>query len=476
MKSKKIVLIASPWIFKKTVEFVSQNLWAGYLASHIKKFSCHQIYFIDPLIEGFDQKKLLSTKYLDVYRFGLSDEEIVRRIPPDADIIGINAPFTDSRLVLFPLLKAIKEAFLEVPLVLGGIWPSTLPDEAILSCADILVLGEGEKPFLEIANGTPLKDIGGLVYKDGNRIIKTGKGKILTKEELDRPDYEIRPMKEYLKWSPRGEKELRTLSMITSRGCPNDCNFCSISVIYKKYLCRSANNVLSEIKWAIKEYCIEHIEFEDDNLTSNRKRTIKIFKGLREIRKKHGITWSAPNGIQISTLNREAIKLIKESGCTLLYIAVESGDPEILRLMNKPVWLEKAPPNRSSVLQVVRWCAEEKIPTSAFIMVAYPGEDKKSFKKTLQFCDKLIGLGINAITPLVATPYPGTKLYWLCEQNNWLVRPDSENTLVLAVYSDYSNEYVNIQTPKCSKEDAFERYEIMKERYPLKYNKNVNIN
>src|SRR3989339_761139 len=140
----KVVLISAPWIFKEEVEFVSQNLGLGYLASYLQNDG-HEVLIIDSLIEGLNSSTVLQTRYSDTLKWGLSDEDIIKRIPQDAELIGITAPFTDSRFVVNPLSRKIRKTFPSAILVMGGVYPSTLPEEALnLSAVDAVVVGEGE--------------------------------------------------------------------------------------------------------------------------------------------------------------------------------------------------------------------------------------------------------------------------------------------------------------------------------------------
>lgn len=466
-----VVLIAPPWIFKEEVEFVSQNLGLGYLASYLENQG-HDVIIIDAFFDGINKYSPLHTKYTDVLRWGLSEEEIIRLIPTDTDIIGITAPFTDSRFVVNPLSKELKKVFPSATLIMGGVYPSTLPSEAMkLSGADILVIGEGEIALSQIVAGRDWEKIKGIVFRRDGKVFETGKGIVIKDIEKDllMPSYDLRPMAKYVEWSPRGNKADKTLSVISSRGCPFRCNFCSIHPVYgHKWRAFSSQRVVGEIQMAIERFSISHIEFEDDNLTLEKNRAMDIFEGIKNLKGRSGekIYWSAPNGVMIHSLDKEIIFKMRESGAELIYLPVESGDKKILKLMNKAHWenhLEKA-------LEVATYCAEAKIESSAFVIIGYPGEDAKSFEKTLDFCRRLMDAGINRITPLIATPYPNTNLYCLCEKNGWLVHPDAENVLTYQRYSDFLPEFVHIETPWCSKEEAFQRYQIIRNMFPIRHN------
>lgn len=467
----KVVLISAPWIFKEEVEFVSQNLGLGYLASYLQK-NGHEVLIIDSLIEGLNNSAVLQTKYADTLKWGLPNAEIIKRIPHDAELIGITAPFTDSRFVVNPLSKEIRKAFPSAILVMGGVYPSTLPEEALnLSAVDAVVIGEGEIPLARIAAKKNFVEIGGLAFKKDGKIIMTGAGEIVADidKDIPAPSYDLRPMEKYVRWSPRGNKQDKTLSVVSSRGCPFQCRFCSIHNVYgRQWRAFSAKRVISEIQEAIDRFGVNHIEFEDDNLTLQKDRAMDIFEGIKNLKGRNGekIVWSAPNGVMVNSLDRELIFKMKESGAELIYLPVESGDEKILQLMNKSNWQT----HLQKTMEVVKHCVEAGIEASAFIIVGYPGEDKESFQKTVNFCKQMRDAGLAAITPLVATPYPNTELYNLCRQNGWLVNPDTENVLIYQRYSNFLPEFVQINTPQCTKEEAYERFQTMVKLFPARHN------
>lgn len=230
---KKIALVASPWVFDDEVEFRSQQLGLGYVGGNAERFGHNIVGFVDPMVEnGYKIHVPIQTRYRMTNRFGHPDAEIVRRIPRDVDLIGVNTPFTDSRLPAYPLINAIKDSFPEVPLVVGGVLATTLPRQVLEeSKADIVVKGEGEVAFARIANGDPLPEIPGIVFRNVDGEIQENPGRseqLLHIDAIPPPGYHFRPMREYAAWSPRGDRAQRTLSVVSSRGCPFTCEFCSI--------------------------------------------------------------------------------------------------------------------------------------------------------------------------------------------------------------------------------------------------------
>ncbi len=487
-KHKKVCLIAAPWIYDDVTEFRSQQLGLGYIGAYAEKFGHDIVSFIDPMLDGGEYiKKPIRVRGRIAYRFGYSDEHIVKKIPKNVDVIGINAPFTDSRLVVYPLIYKLKETLPKVKIVVGGVLATTLPEQILNDTpADIVVRGEGEIAFSRILNDEPIEKIPGLVYRNNDGSISRTEGFAQQFRNIDilpSPGYNLRKIDKYINWSPRGDKSRRTLSLVSSRGCPFSCQFCSIPEKGQQWRPFSSERMIKEIDWAIERFGVNHFEFEDDNFGLNQGRAIKILKHISRLRKRGmKIECSFPNGLMIYSLNKDIVFLLKEAGVDIAYLPLESGDQHILVSMNK----YQADTHLQKTKEVAGYCAEAGLFVSCFVIIAYPGgnikgyrslksewepyvfesegeiylkgEDEASFERTMSYCKSLKKIGVNGITPLIATPYPGTELYKICKKFQWLVYEDDCDVLTTTSYAHMKPEYVLINTPWCSRKEAFQRW------------------
>lgn len=444
-----------PFVFeKKSDAILSHCLGIFQIASYLRINGCN-VSVLDALEQGFNQQKKCRNNY---YRFGLSDEEIIERISPDLDLIGISIPFSHLSELAHNLIDKIKEAYSHIPIVIGGVYPSSQPELAVKSKADYVVLGEGEEPLLEI-----VKYISQKTNELPRCVLRTA-ADLNTAECYFSKDIEKFPLpardlvnfEPYLLRSPRNVRGWRSASIITSKGCPFDCEFCAVHPVCG-YIWRpfSAQRVLDEINYLTDNYQVDNIEIEDDNFTVNRQRVEEILKGIVEInRKKKYLSWQALNGLRIDTLNEPLIKLFKESNCRHINIALEHGDPEMLKIIDKRLNLER-------VINVVKLLEKYQIPSHVFTIYGYPGETRERFENALSFYLEIKKIAPNIIFKFfIAQPYPNTRLCKRCMQEGYL--PEDQFSDISKIGNFSTANKIWITTPD------FDRTEVMRRRKILR--------
>jgi len=503
--AKKVTLLACPWVFQGDPEFQSQQLGLAYIGAYLVECGHQVAKYIDPMLCGGQFVKLpIETEYQTIYRVGQSDEWILNEIPSDSDYIFINIPFTDSRFVYYTLCNKIKEKYLDIPIVAGGILATTLPYQIMEETqTDIIVKGEGEIACARILNGEPLASIPGVIHRDDHGEICENSRRSEQLSNIDEIPWitrtNFRPMEEYVNWSPRGNNVDKTFSYITSRGCPFTCEFCSIPEKGQRWRSFKPERVIEEIKFMIDNHGITHVEIEDDNFTLKRSHSIPILKYFKKLKDDgYPLKLSFPNGVMIDRLDREHIFAMKEAGTEMIYLPVESGELKNLISMNKPAATE----HLENTLQVARWCAEADLDAGAFFIIGYPGgrvlkkgfqeivrekyadsiieeeggsiwikgEDERSFMGTIEYAKKLVSNGVKFVTPLIATPYPGTALYDICEKYGWLRSADHSKMVTTISYQNPKVDFINIDTPWCSADEAFARWKYIAELFVIKHN------
>ena len=178
----------------------------------------------------------------------------------------------------------------------------------------------------------------------------------------------------------------------------------------KKFRAVSAKRILDEIDYLISKYSIGHIEFRDDNLTLDKERTLAVFDGF--IERKYNLQWDCPNAMAVTTLDRKVLEVIKRSGCNTLIIAIESGSERVLKdVIHKPI-------SKDKVREVVMVAKDIGLRVEAAYIIGFPGETRGDIEKTRNFILEL-KCDWNQIS--IATPFPGTEMYDLCEENDYFI-------------------------------------------------------
>lgn len=425
----KVLLIQPPFtIFKAESRKCNPPLGLAYLAAVLK--SRHEIVALDALTLGHNNLEKVGRNYI---RYGLSFRDIKReieRIHPD--IVGVSCLFSSQSENVFNVCRVVKEVDDRIVTVVGGAHPSSDPEEVLLeSSIDFAVIGEGELVFPQLLESLEKqKDyslIDGLVFRNERTIIVNRRKELESNlDKIPFPLWEIFPLEKYFKINnPHGGHVRNTpfLPVITSRGCPFNCIFCSIHNIWGSvYRVRSPENVLSEFIYIKNKFGIREVMIEDDNFSLDKIRTKVILRGMISMGLR--LSWSTPNGVAIQTLDKEVLRLMKESGCYSLSFGIESGDEYMLKkVIKKPLELPMVRP-------IINEAKDLGIETTVFFVVGLPYEDKISLQKTFRFAKELKADNTNYF---FATPLPGTRLYDFCKSKGLL----SKNLDYLNLKSDF---------------------------------------
>ena len=353
----KILFLNPPQVFSKTQvnANVTPPLGLMYLASFIREKG-HEVGFIDATVEKTDQITGLKN---DISIRGLTFNEIVKKIDKKTDLIGISNLFSLTFPVIVELVDNLKNAYTNVKIVLGGAHPSALPKLCLeKSKADFVIIGEGELSLNKLIdcleNKTHLDDIDGIAYKKDNKIIVNQKTNYI--KDLDCLPFPARDLlsweKYYSTHEAHGPTQESWTPILSSRGCPFKCTFCTSRLWDWKFRARSAKNVVEEIEFCIKKYGITEFHFEDENMTLKNERVREICKLI--IDKSLKIKWQTPNGIRASVTDCETLDLMKRSGCYHITVAPESGSDRVIKdIMKKEQDLE-------SVTNIIKHCSKKR--------------------------------------------------------------------------------------------------------------------
>lgn len=430
----KICLINPPQIIPQSfgIPTIFQPLGLGYVAALLEKE--HEVRIIDANAEGWRNLRKADGKYYS----GLTLKEIearIRGIKPD--IVGISVPFSVNELSALSVALTAKSIDKKIITILGGPHPSVRPIETVSHRAvDFVVMGEGEYTALELIQKLEneaydeLENVSGIAYKiDGKPLVTQPRPFIQNLDLIPFPARHLLPMEEYFAAhrARRGPRPTYTFSdrwtsVITSRGCPYRCNFCSIHITMgRKFRSRSPENVIQEVQQIVCGYGIKDINFEDDNMTLDKDRfnvlcDLLVEKGL-------DITWSTPNGINADTLDEELVSKMKRSGCKRVFVAPESGVQHVVtHIIKKKLDLRK-------VEEAVVLLKKHGIVVDGSFVIGLIGETKDDIWATIQYALKLRKLGMSKAGFNIATPLYGTELYEEAKQKGYL-RKDINSSLL----------------------------------------------
>jgi len=452
----RVLLINPPNTYNHGDDFaVTFPLGLGYLAAVLER-SGHEAVVIDALA-GFDPPTEATGGQ---YWCGMTEAELVaatHRVRPD--LIGLTCAYTVQYPTARSLARALKQAT-NVPIVIGGAHCSALPKETLADgCFDYVVLGEGELPLLALCahleRGVSLAGVRGIAYRDpAGNAQETDKEPMADVDGVPMPARHLFDMSKYIHspYSHNGSTlRMPYATMITSRGCPLTCSFCSVHTIWgRNNRTRGARRTVDEIEHLQREYGVREIHFEDDMLTLDRPRMIDI---CREIRARGlDVTWTTPNGVYVNNLNEALLTAMKESGCYQLALAIESGSKSVLRdLMKKNVSLDHA-------REVVAMMRRLKMGIFCFFVIGMPGETEADILMTIEYAKQLLP---DEAYFSIATPYPGTPLYDQCRERGY-IPADYDPTLMRPTQPLIETEHLSRDDVRRLCNHAYAEWEAVK--------------
>ncbi len=381
-----------------------------YLSSYAKKYCNADVKVVDALRDNLNTKQITNIA-----------------LDWKPDIVGIHC-LTAFYKQTIDIARSLKQAGFMVHI--GGVHPTFMPYTTLKdSGADFVVCGEGEIPIKKILDNNlnyrgiqgvyaleDLKDNDTLI--DGTPVLKAET--VMDLDTIPMPDWLQLPPASYphsphaviARGNPIG-------IVMTSRGCPSRCTFCSSNNFYKGIRQRSVPDVIKEVKFQIEHLGIRELQFTDDNLTLKRDYIIELCNALLENNIK--IDWSTPNGVRADKVDKEVLALMKKSGCYLIDFGIESANNQILKNIRKGETIEQ-------IDKAINLAHDAGMITQGNFIFGLPGETKETIQETIDYAvkSKLDRAGFFALRLL-----PGSDLskkmkekYQLDYDNSFISKPD----------------------------------------------------
>jgi len=327
------------------------------------------------------------------------------------DMVGITA-MTFNILDAYRVAKVTKE-LTEAAVVLGGAHPSALPEKTMEECpeCDIIVRGEGEYAISQIAAGTDLPKIPGIVYRTSqistSQITSTGVPAVIKSlDDLPFPDWSLFDYSKYCTiHSEKFSKRIHLHQVSGSRGCPYTCTFC-YPLHGRNFRFRSPENIADEIEYNVNKGAV-HFDFTDSTATLMEDRFIKMCSLLMERGLHEVITWNFETRVDL--VSKALLETARKAGATMIFFGIESGDEDILKSMKKSIDL-------SVVERAVKTASNAGLKVKVSFLIGHAYETENSARNTFALAEKLrrtygVDISLNLIDI-----YPGTHLYSMVEQ------------------------------------------------------------
>lgn len=327
------------------------------------------------------------------------------------DVAGVSV-YTGTFSASVSTAAAIKRAQPGCFVAAGGHHATARPGQCLEKGFDAAVLGEGEGTFLELvkrlAAGAPLSGLAGLALKPGDAPARP--------EPLD-PDQLPFPARDLLDLSVYrpalfGYRRLPVASMVTSRGCPYSCGFCSKGVFGSVYRAQSPRRVLAEITELIGKYGVKEITFQDDTFTADRGRIMELCALIKE--SGLDLTWSCMTRVDL--VDPELLAAMRSAGCFSAAFGIDGASDGSCGLMGKGFALGK-------VKTAVAAARAAGIETRGYYIFGYPGDTMASMRASL---DRIIEINTDHVFFAFAHPFFDTALYREAKEKGLLEVSDEE--------------------------------------------------
>jgi len=417
----------SAFPFRKNQKHITfPPLFDAYAAS-IVEMKGHEVSIVDAQVKRDSDKLLLQN---------------LKRINPEIIISRISLPSFRNNL---KIISKIKNHFPNVIYVGWGSLCKVLPEIVLLKGdLDIVVRDELEFTIFSLiktlsSNGN-LKDVEGISFKSPKIIHNPYVSSEKNLNALPLPAYHLLDMKKYqaresyfLKEGSEN-KTVNFFTLLSSRGCNFNCPYCPYPVIFGRWRAMSPKKVVDEMEYLVKNYNIRTFWFHDQVFTMIPKRVEKICKEI--VDRKLEVTWACET--HVKKLSQHLIRTMKRAGCTRIQVGVETGDPQLLSTIGKKGCTV------NDIEEVIYHLHEEGVLIEANFIVGLPGENWKTIKNTAKIIRRTKP---DDVAISIITPYPGTKLFSLAKNRNWLITED---------WSKYTTSQPVMALPNFSGEDMKE--------------------
>ncbi|MBK8974799.1 MAG: B12-binding domain-containing radical SAM protein [Planctomycetes bacterium] len=413
----------------------SLPLGLAYIASVLRNEG-HQVSVVDALGEAPDR----SEPDGDIWRIGLSTDEVVERIDADTDAIGVTLMWSYAWPIVRELLHKLRARFPGKPIVCGGEHFTAVADVSMAQAPiDYIVTGEGEETaislFRALEIGLDVAVIPGIVYRNaaGEVVKNARRDRIRNIDEIPWPAWDLFDVRAY------DENKLvtgihygLTVPILATRGCPYQCTYCSSPGMWTtRWYARAPEDVVDEIQKYVETYGATNFPFQDLTAILKRDWVVKfcseiLGRGLE-------ITWQLPAGTRSEIIDDEVASLLVKSGCRSLNLAPESGSERTRKHMKKMLTDEK-------LFRAARAAVRNGLNVGIFLVLGYPTDEPVDMKATVRMVRKLARVGVDDVSAGFFFPLPNTEIYRELEKDGRVHLDDAFLKLPIYVHNKYMSD------------------------------------
>ena len=313
--------------------------------------------------------------------------------------ISANVASISSALEISKLIKQVSPA---TKIIMGGPQPTAIYDKLIPEYADIVVMGEGEDTIVELLRSDNLERIRGIAYWENEVKVTTSRPFIADLDRLPFPAWHLVNLEKYR----FANTHIPFVGMMTSRGCPYQCIYCTKFVHGTKLRLRSLDNVIREIDYLVNRFGIREIHIQDDNLLFYPERVKELCRMIIS-RNYKDLRFNLGSGVAANVGDQEMFKLLALAGTYFVSFAIESASQDISHKIGRRIDLKL-------IRQKIDMAKKAGMRTRALFILGLPFDTVASMEESIRFARNL---PVDYASFFIAIPFPGTRFYEIVEKD-----------------------------------------------------------